>query len=356
MIGISQEKTQKPTPKRRKEQRKKGNIFQSQDITNALGLLGLLLFFRVSMPYFYGYISKLFVQYLSSFAQADTLTNNAARIYLSKFAIQVLVMALPFVLVSAVLAIVFVFAQTRLNFAFELLKPDFSKINFIKGLKRMFSLRSLVELLKSIIKVIIIAVIIYMGIKDNLSGFISFYDRSIISSLGWLFYTSFMIILKVCIFLLAFGVFDYFYQWWEYERKLRMSNQEIKDEMKESEGDPQIKSRQKERMRRMAMLRIAQKVPLADVVIKNPTHYAVAIKYDQEVDRAPKVIAKGQDYLALKIIEIAEAHKITVMANPPLARGLYEAVKVDQEIPEEYYQAVAEIFVFIYTKIRRKQK
>lgn len=297
----------------------------------------------------------MLTKYLSSFAQIDTLTHSAAKIYLSKFAIEVLILALPYILVSAVLAIVFVFAQTRLNFAVELLKPDFSKISFIKGLKRMFSLRPLVELLKSIIKVIIITVIIYLGVKDNLIGFISFYDRGIIDSLGWLVYTSFIIILKVCIFLLAFGVFDFFYQWWEYERQLKMSNQEIKDEMKQSEGDPHVKGRQKERMRRLSMLRMAQKVPQADVVIKNPTHYAVAIKYNQEVDRAPKVIAKGQDYLALKIIEIAEAHKITVMSNPPLARGLYEAVRLDQEIPEEYYQAVAEIFVFIYTKIGKSQ-
>jgi len=318
-----------------------------------LGLLGLLLFFRISVPYFYVFISKLFTKYLSSFAQVDSLTHNAAKIYLSKFAIEVLILALPFVLVSAVLAIVFVFMQTRLNFAVELLKPDFSKISFIKGIKRMFSLRPLVELLKSIIKVIIITVIIYLGIKENINGFISFYDKSLIASMGWLVYTSFMIILKVCIFLLAFGVFDFLYQWWEYERKLRMSNQEIKDEFKQSEGDPHVKSRQKERMRRLSMLRIAQKVPQADVVIKNPTHYAVAIKYNPDADRAPKVIAKGQDYLALKIIEIAESNRITVMTNPPLARGLYEAVKVDQDIPEEYYQAVAEIFVFIYTKMRK---
>jgi len=298
----------------------------------------------------------LLTKYLSRFAQIDSLTPFAAQTYISEFAIQVLLLALPFIIVSAVLAIVFTLAQTRLNFAVELLKPDFSKIDFIKGIKKMFSLRPLVELLKSMVKVVIIAVLLYTEVKANLGGFISFYDRSLIASLGWLVYTTFMIMIKICIFLLAFGVFDYFYQWWEYEKQMRMSNQEIKDELKESEGDPHTKGRQKERQRKMAMLRIAQKVPLADVIVKNPTHYAVAIKYDPDRDRAPKVIAKGQDYLALKIIEIAEINKITVMANPPLARGLYEAVKLDQEIPEEYYQAVAEIFVFIYTKLRNNEK
>lgn len=298
----------------------------------------------------------MLTKYLSRFAQIDSLTPFAAQTYISEFAIQVLLLALPFIIVSAVLAIVFTLAQTRLNFAVELLKPDFSKIDFIKGIKKMFSLRPLVELLKSMVKVVIIAVLLYTEVKANLGGFISFYDRSLIASLGWLVYTTFMIMIKICIFLLAFGVFDYFYQWWEYEKQMRMSNQEIKDELKESEGDPHTKGRQKERQRKMAMLRIAQKVPLADVIVKNPTHYAVAIKYDPDRDRAPKVIAKGQDYLALKIIEIAEINKITVMANPPLARGLYEAVKLDQEIPEEYYQAVAEIFVFIYTKLRNNEK
>ena len=220
-------------------------------------------------------------------------------------------------------------------------------------MKNLFSLRSLVELIKSMLKVIIVGAVIYTTIKANLYGFGTMFDKSIIDSLAWTFKLIFDIVIKAGLYLLVFGILDYFYQWWEYERQIRMSFQDLKDEYKQSEGDPQLKGRQKERQRKMSMLRIAQKVPLADVVIKNPTHFAVAIKYEHKKDKAPRVIAKGQDYLALKIIEIAEANKIAVSENPPLARGIYHSVAIDQQIPEEYYQAVAEILVFVYSKARK---
>ena len=354
MRGISQgEKTQKATPKRREEERKKGNILQSRDIVSALGLLGLFLFFKLAAPYFYGYLSRFLAQCLGSFADVPTFTVLSAKQYMTDFAVKSLLLAAPFVMVAAGIGMILTFAQTRLNVTFSRLKPDFSKLNPITGIRRLLTMRSLAELLKSVLKVVVVAAVLYTTIKANLPEFMNLSGKSIFESLTWICRTAFTTVVKIGLYMLAFGILDYFYQWWDYERQIRMSYQDIKDEMKQSEGDPQIKGRQRERQRRMAMLRIAQKVPLADVVIKNPTHFAVAIQYEAQKDKAPKVIAKGQDYLALKIIEIAEAHHICVTANPPLARGLYETVALDQEIPEQYYQAVAEILVFVYHRLRK---
>lgn len=306
----------------------------------------------VAGEYYYGFITDSIRDSLGGCADVETLTVLTAMSYISGAVLDILLIALPVLLISAVLSIALVLAQTKINFAWERLKPDFAKINPIKGLKKMFTMRSLVELIKSIIKVTLIAVVVYTEIKSNFAGYVSLSGKSVLDSLLWISSMSYHIVIKAGIFLLGFGVLDYLYQWWEYERQLRMSFQELKEEYKQTEGDPFIKGRQKDRQRHISMLRISQKVPLADVIIRNPTHFAVALKYEAKKDKAPRLIAKGQDYLALKIIEIAEANQIPVSTNPPLARGLYQAVELDREIPEQYYQAVAEILVFVYTKIR----
>ena len=314
----------------------------------------MFLFFQVAVKYYYAYLYQYFIHSFTTITDVRVLTLASAKMYLAEFAVKSLLLSLPFLLVAATVAIFFHLAQTRMNFAFSRLKPDFSKINPIRGFKNLFSIRSVVELIKSIIKIVIVGAIIYSEIKGNFFGFGTMFDKSIIDSLTWTCKLIFDIVIKAGLYFLIFGILDYFYQWWDYERQIRMSFQDIKDEYKQSEGDPQVRGRIRERQRRMSMLRIAQKVPQADVVIKNPTHFAVAIKYNHEKDKAPRVIAKGQDYLALKIIEIAEANRITVSENPPLARGLYRSVALEQEIPEEYFQAVAEILVFVYSKTRKK--
>lgn len=149
------------------------------------------------------------------------------------------------------------------------------------------------------------------------------------------------------------AAFDYLYQWWEYEKNLRMSKQEIKEEYKQTEGDPQIKGRIREKQRQMASMRMMQNVPKADVIIRNPTHFAVALGYDSNANRAPVVLAKGADHLALKIVEVGEANGVYIMEDKPLARGLYASVEVDMEIPEEFYQTVAKVLAFVY-KLKKK--
>ncbi len=311
----------------------------------------MFIFFKAVGKYFFGFIQTFMTQGFTAFSDIGTISTTDAHIYITEVIFKSLLLSLPFLLVAAVVAIAFNMAQTRLNFSFNLL----NKLNPIEGMKKLLSGRSFVELLKSIIKVAIVGAVIYSEIKANIPQYSQLIDKSIYDSLLWIAQMIYTMAIKAGIFLLAFGVADYLYQWWDYERQIRMSHQDIKDEYKQTEGDPQIKSRQKERQRRMAMLRMAQKVPHADVIVRNPTHFAVAIKYDREKDKAPRVIAKGQDYLALKIIEIAETNKITISTDPPLARGLYASVDLDQEIPEKYYQAIAEILVFVYSKVGNKK-
>ena len=179
-------------------------------------------------------------------------------------------------------------------------------------------------------------------------------DESIGATLAFIGDSLMTLVNTVGIIFLVVGVFDYLYQWWDYEKNLRMSKQEIKEEYKQSEGDPQVKGKIKEKQRQMASMRMMQKVPEADVIIRNPTHYAVAIKYDPEKDRAPVVVAKGADHVAFRIIEIGEKNGVHITENRPLARGLYEAVEIDMEIPAKFYQAVASILAVVYKMNKKK--
>ncbi len=349
MSGIpGADKSEKATPKKREDERKKGNIFQSRDITSALGLIGGFWFLSAAGSTVFGYFEKLIKQYLTGFSDITDLSTAAANHYLSDFVLQSALLSLPFLLVAAILGFVFDVAQTRMNFSMKRLKPDFTKVDPIRGMKRIITMRSLIELVKSSIKIAITAVVLYTEIKSRLPQILRLFDMDILSAISWLCGSVVAIVMKIGLIMVAFGAFDYLYQWWEYEKQIRMSKQDIKDEYKQTEGDPKIKGHIREQQRKMAMMRIMQKVPLADVVIKNPTHFAVAIKYDAKRDRAPVVIAKGQDYLALKIIEVAEKNKVSVTENPPLARALYAAVEIGQEIPEEHYQAVAEVLAFVF--------
>ena len=344
----SGEKTEKATPKRRQEERRKGNIFQSRDFTSALGFLGVFSLLYAAGPYALGWFEEQLKQYLSGFSAFSDLSDAAALRFVSGFAVKSLLLSLPFLAAAAVLGFILDAAQTRLNFSVKRIKVDFKKINPATGLKRVFNLRSIVELIKNALKVAIVAVIVYGEIKSRLPGLVLLTEREISNSISYICQSLFAIVMKAGIAMTAFGVLDYFYQWWNYERQIRMSKQEIKDEYKQSEGDPQVRGRVREQQRRLSRMRVMQAVPQADVLIRNPTHYAVAVKYEQDKNHAPVVIAKGKDYLALKMVETAEKAGVRITENPPLARGLYAAVKTGREIPEEFYQAVAEVLAFVY--------
>ena len=262
---------------------------------------------------------------------------------------------LPLLLTTAVCAVAATFLQTRFLVSWELLRPKFSKINPLQGIKRLFSLKSVIDTLKGLLKITILLIIIYRNLKGLFLESTRYLYTDINAACAHLFGACGRMVIQIVVAFIALAAFDYLYQWWEYERNLRMSKQEIKEEYKQIEGDPQVKGKIKEMQRQRAQTRMMQQVPQADVVIKNPTHFAVALQYRPEQDNAPIVLAKGQDELALRIIRTAEEHQISVIENIPLARALYANTELNREIPAEFYGAVAEVLVYIF-KLNEKHQ
>ena len=254
------------------------------------------------------------------------------------------VAVLPIALISGVISILAVVVQTRGLFTMKIIRPKFSKLNPLTGVKRLFSMQSIVGILKGLLEVIIIGVIVYTQLESRMTDIGKLIDMEPAQEIFFTADTIFSIIMLICILLAFIAAADYVFQWWQYEKKLKMSKQEIKDEYKQIEGDPIIKGKIKQKQREIAQKRMMDQVPKADVVVRNPTHYAVALKYDvKNALSAPEVIAKGQDALALRIVKLAEENGVFVTENRPLARALYDAVDVGREIPASLFVAVAEV-------------
>ncbi len=239
--------------------------------------------------------------------------------------------------------------QTRFLISFKAIRFDLNRINPVQGFKRLFSLRSVFELLKALIKVVIVGYIGYSAFKGEWKKMLDYPMMFPQDAAAHMVGVIFSIVIKSGIALLALAIFDYFFQRWEYEKSLRMTKQEVKEEMKDIEGNPEVKRRQRQMMMEILRSRMMQEVPKATVVITNPTHVAVAVKYDREEDEVPTVVAKGKDKLAEKIKEIAREYNIPIVRNPPLAWELYERVELGEEIPPDLYRAVAEVLVYIYS-------
>ncbi|MPM67523.1 Flagellar biosynthetic protein FlhB [bioreactor metagenome] len=290
----------------------------------------------------------------SSTLSADNININSISRIMTGFVYDTLRIILPVCAAAMLISVILSGVQTRFKFTFSLLRPKLSRINPISGLKNIFSAKSFVELLKSLIKVTVIAIVLYTEIKTDIKQIINLPASETEEIITWIAKTAYGIVMKTAVIMGIFGAADYLYQWWSYERKIRMTKQEVKDEYKKLEGDPQVKGRIKEIQRKLSAMRMMQMVPKADVVIRNPTHYAVALKYEQKKDAAPIVIAKGKDYVAFKIIATAEKSGVYITENRPLARGLYESVELNQKIPEQYYKAVADILAFLY-KLKKEK-
>ncbi len=348
-------KTEKATPKKREDERKKGNIFQSKDVISAASILALFYTMKILFPFFYQYMTLFFVRYVSYIHSYKTLTESNAMDVLRDSVIAVLLLAGPMMLIAVVVGIVATGVQTGFRFSKENLKIKFSKLSLLQGFKRMFSLRSITELVKALIKISIMAVILYLEFQKIIVYFTQLMYEDIMQATCFILNSIMNIVIQISLAFVVIAALDYLYQWWEYERNIKMTKQEIKEEYKQIEGDPIIKGQIKDRQRRMAQQRMMQKVPTADVIIRNPTHFAVALKYDAEKNGAPLVVAKGQDYVALKIIEIAEQYHIPMTENKPLARALYSTVKVGREIPPEFYVVLAEVMAWVYS-LKREDK
>ena len=261
----------------------------------------------------------------------------------------------PLILVAILCSVAATFAQTRFLFSTESLKPKFNRISPLQGVKRLFSLKSVIETLKNLIKIIILLAIIFLCIRDMFLESSNYLYTDLTAAVAHMVEVAWDMVVRICIAFAVVAAMDFFYQWWDYERQMKMTKQEVKEEYKQMEGDPQVKGKIKEIQRRRAQQRMMQQVPGADVVIRNPTHFAVALRYKPEQDDAPIVLAKGQDNVAMKIVEIAEEHKIAVIENVPLARALYAQAELNQFIPPNLYEAVAEVLVYIF-KLNDKNK
>ena len=342
-----QEKTEQATPKRKEEAREKGRVARSREVPSAAILFASLIYFYFNSS---GLFEKLMSLVASLFSSAGQTTINANNIsfFLIGLMSKVFFILIPLFALIFLISILANVIQVGFLFSSSVLQPEFSKIDPLKGFKRLFSLNSAVELIKNILKMLIIGIVSYIVVKNEVKGFLLLADQTVWEILVYIGRITFKILLSTGWVLIALAIFDYAYQRWEYEKGLRMTKQEIKDELKNTEGNPAIKGRIKRLQREMARKRMMAAVPKADVVITNPTHLAVALKYDQQKEIAPRVIAKGAGFIAEKIRETARENAVPLVENKPLAQVLYKMVDVNDLIPENLYRSVAEVLAYVY--------
>jgi flagellar biosynthetic protein FlhB len=343
-----QERTEQATPKKREDARKKGQVAISREVASVIILGAALIYFYFGAG---GLMEGITNIMKTSFQEAGntTLTQQSIYAIASSLVLKVFLLLFPLLLavfLAAFLANVF---QVGFKVSWEAAQPKLSKINPLNGFKRLFSLRSLVELVKSIFKISVIALIAYLVIVHEIPSLFPLPDQSVWGMLMFMGRIAFKTMLITCVVMVVFALLDYLYQRWEFEKSIRMSKQELKEEYRQTEGDPLIKSRIKRLQREMARKRMMASIPKADVVITNPTHLAVAIQYDHEQMNAPVVLAKGAGYVAEKIKEIAAENKIPIIENKPVAQVLYKITDIGHVIPEDLYRAVAEILAHVYS-------
>lgn len=351
--GQGGEKTEPATAKKLDEARKDGKVAKSKELVSAFDLIVLFLVMKIFMStvgegflqVFY-YVYNLMPDFISD--NAMDFSTAAVSSFFSAVFWQMLVISAPFFVFGFSITLLISILQVGWKVTAKPLQPKMDKFNPLNGFKRIFSKDSLFELLKSILKIFVIVYVAYTSIKDEANDIFILYDIPLNQALALCGEVIINAGLKISIVYLIIGIADFVYQKFRFKEDMKMTKQEVKDEYKNTEGNPEIKGRQRQRMREASRRRMMQDVPKADVVITNPTHLAVAVKYDSEAARAPIVLAKGEDYLAQKIKEAAKENHIEIVENKPLARMLYANVEIGAEIPPELYQAVAEVLAMVY--------
>lgn len=346
------EKTEKPTPRKLQDARQKGQVPRSPDLASALILLGSLLAIKLLGGF---YISNFSLLLQANFSEKMyySLTGENVHMLFQDIFIEVAKLCLPIIGVVFVIGFFANYLQVGSIFSVEPITPKLSKLNPIEGFKRIFSQRTLVELVKSLLKVALIGYVVYATISaevPNLSGLMRMEIPDILARLGDV---TFSVLWKSILVMLVLALFDYLYQRYDHTRSLRMSKDDLKEEYKKTEGDPTIKGKIKERQRAMAMRRMMQDVPKADVVITNPTHFAIALRYDASNMEAPVILAKGMDEVAQRIKQVARENGVTLVENRPLAQTLFRTTEIGGTVPAELFQAVAEVLAYVY-RLKRK--
>ena len=350
------EKTEEPTAKRLEDARKEGQVGKSQELVTAGMLFALFVSIKLFGTYIADNMLKTFPEiYGSMHAYVTDMPSNGYMVSLVRTGLlRTLITCLPIFVLAYFMALGVNLIQVKWKVTAKPLKPKLSKISPLKGMKRMFSLEKLFDLVKAILKIIFIFYIAYSGIIKDVDKLKIVYQLELWPAVIYICNMVLDIGLKIAFFYLIIGFADFIFHKWKFNKDMKMSKQEVKDEFKQQEGDPQVKGRIKSKMREASQRRMMQKVPDADVVITNPTHFACAIKYDKEVSEAPVLVAKGADYLAQKIKDTANENKVPIVENKALARMLYYNVDLDSEIPEELYQLTAEVLAYVYS-LKNKQ-
>ncbi len=344
MADDEDEKTEEPTSKKIEEAREKGNVGKSSEVPGA----AILFFCSIYLLFF---SQQMFIElqkmmlYIFSFIGHDM--DGTIYFTITYTVITSLLSALtPFFILVLVMA--FAFNVIQFGFIFTPLKLEFSKLNPVSGIKNVFSMKKILEALKLMVKLTIIIIVMYVIVLFVAKDILAMMDMGIGASINEIIKLTGYFIAAILLIIIIFAIIDFYFTKYYYIKSLKMSKQEIKDEHKQMDGNPEIKGRIRSIQRKMAMQRMMSDVKEADVVITNPTHYAVALKYEQGTAAAPKVIAKGINFIALKIKDIARENDIPIIENPAMARALHDQIEVGQEIPEEFYRAIADIFSYIY--------
>jgi len=347
------EKTEQPTPHRLQEARKDGNVAKSTDLSAACVLMAAVLVLGVLGMHMFSQLRHVIEASLSSAHAGNLLRPDDVGAVLVFSGKQFALALAPIVPILALVALTATLGQVGFLLTAKPITPKLSKISPIQGVKRLFSIRAVVRLAMSLLKVALIAAVAMAVIHSELPGILKLSQLAPMQALAAAGSIVFSLSLKLAALLLILAIIDYSYERWQRTRDLRMSKQDIKDEMKRMDGDPLIKQQRARVARQLAMQRIAQAVPQADVIVTNPTHYAVALRYDAESMNAPKVIAKGADFMAMRIRQIAIAHGIPLVERKTLAQALFKHVDIGREVPSEFYSAVAEIMAYVYRLSRR---
>ena len=340
-------RTEKATPKRRDKLRKEGNVLRTPDLDAAVLLWTNLFLFAGTWTATFTLIAQQVAYFLKATAEAGHLTPTDLQGLVWNVFLIVMKILLPFYALNFLVALANQFRQHGFRPHFELLVPKFEKLNPVPGFRRIISPKSLLEIVKSLAKFGILGWVTYLVIAPRIPTLLTTLKLPLGQSLNYMQTTLFVLYRNIMLAMLILALLDFLYQRHSFEKNMQMSKQEIKDEMKDAEGDPQIKRSQKQAMFHSILRRITTQVPKASVVITNPTHFAVALRYDDKT-AAPVCVAKGADHLALKIKERARVSGVTIVENPPLARSLFRSVELDRPIPPELYQAVAQVLAYVY--------
>ncbi|MCX6375791.1 MAG: flagellar biosynthesis protein FlhB [Armatimonadetes bacterium] len=335
-MGV-QDKTETATPKRREDARKKGNVARSMELNSALVLVVSLLVLRIAGPYM---LQSMVGILRDTFSSLHTRGVSPETIFslMTVYGVKSLMICLPIMLAAGAIGFSANVLQVGLQASTTAMSPDLNRMDPLKGMSKLVSWRGAVELVKSLIKVTAVGYVVYAFMREQFPHLWTLCDMSVLDSSSVIAGLCWRMIARACAVMVVIAILDFIYQRYQYELGIRMTKQEVKDEYKLSEGDPEVKGRIRQRQRQMARQRMMRDVPRADVIVTNPTHYAVAIMYEPEKMSAPTVVAKGQRLVAERIKEIAEAHGVPIVENPPVAQMLYKMVEIGRPIPEELYQ------------------